>query len=104
MAPAESGRGPARGRVVRRKDRLRWLCSAPQPPGRELTLTIDLPGFDLEDDGSLRPAGPPASASLVLLGRVRGCRFWPPGAVYVLRLSLLGRVWPTEPSDISGPG
>jgi hypothetical protein len=94
LAPAEGGGGSVQGRVARREGPPRWVGPTPQPTGRKLTLTLDLPGFSLDEGGSLRPAGPETSARVVLLGEVRGCRFWPPRELYVLRLSLLGRVWP----------
>ena len=92
MAPEREG-GPAiPGRLLRRGERLSWLCDAPQVPGRRLSLTLDLPGFSLAPEGDLVPAGPSDKAAVVLLAEVRGCRFW--GREYALRLSLLGRVWP----------
>ncbi len=85
----------ARGRVIARRGRPVWLAAEPQPAGRLLNLTVDLPGFRLEPDGSLRPAGEAgASVALVLLGRVRACRRLPGRGLYLLRLKLLGRVWP----------
>jgi hypothetical protein len=92
LAP-DQGRAPAvPGRLIRRGERFSWLCSAPQPPGRRLSLTLDLPGFSLDREGDLRPAGPSDTAAVVLLAEVRGCRQW--GGEYALRLFLLGRVWP----------
>lgn len=75
-----------------------WFCSSPHPPGRTLVLTVELPGFRLADDGGLSPAEPGSKAGLHLLSRVRACRFFQPRAVFVLRLELLGRIWP-EPSN-----
>ena len=80
------------GRLLRRGARLSWLCAAPQPPGRRLSLTMDLPGFSLDQEGDLCPAGPKDSAAVVILAEVRGCRPW--RKEYALRLSLLGRVLP----------
>jgi hypothetical protein len=95
LTPASEGEaaGPAvPGRLVRRGARLSWLCAAPEPPGRRLSLTLDLPGFSLDQEGDLCPAGPSDTAAVVLLAEVRGCRPW--GREYALRLSLLGRIWP----------
>ena len=78
------------GRLIRRGARLSWFCAAPQPPGRRLSLTLDIPGFSLEQEGDLCPAGPKDSAAVVILAEVRGCRPW--RKEYALRLSLLGRV------------
>jgi hypothetical protein len=78
------------GRLIRRGERLSWLCAAPQPPGRRLSLTLGLPGFCLDQEGDLYPAGPKDSAAVVILAEVRGCRPW--RKEYALRLSLLGRV------------
>ena len=80
------------GRLIRRRTRLSWLCAAPQPPGRRVSLILDLPGFCLDHEGDLCPAGPSDTAAVVLLAEVRGCRPW--RKEYALRLSLLGRVWP----------
>ena len=93
MAPAPEGEADQAvlGRLVRRGKRLSWLCAA-EPPGRRLSLTLDLPGFSLDQEGDLCPAGPADTAAVVLLAEVRGCRPW--GKEYALRLSLLGRVWP----------
>jgi hypothetical protein len=92
LAPAEEGAPALPGRLLRRGTRLSWFCAAPQPPGRRLSLTLDLPGFSLDQEGDLCPSGPLDTAAVVLLAEVRGCRPW--GREYALRLSLLGRVWP----------
>lgn len=88
----------ASGSLLLRHGHPVWLCSRPQPPGRALVLTLELPGFRLAEDGGFSPAGPESKAGLNLLSRVRSCRFFPPRAVFVLRLELLGRIWP-EPSN-----
>ena len=85
--------GPATpGRLIRREERLSWLCAAPQTPGQRLSLTLELPGYSLTRTGDLRPAGKADKAAVALLAEVLGCRPW--GEEYALRLSLLGRVWP----------
>jgi len=92
LAPGEEGGPVCPGRLLRRGAKLSWLCAAPQTPGRRLSLTLDLPGFSLDQEGDLRPSGPLDTAAVVLLAEVRGCRSW--GREYALRLSLLGRVQP----------
>jgi hypothetical protein len=92
MAPEGEAAPAVPGRLVRRGKRVSWLCAAPEPPGQRLRLTLDLPGFSLDQEGDLCPAGPSDTAAVVLLAGVRGCRPW--GKEYALRLSLLGRVWP----------
>lgn len=95
----EEGKGiQVSGSLLLRRGHPVWLCSKPQPPGRALVLTVELPGFRLADDGELSQAEPDTKAGLHLLSRVRACRFFPPRAVFVLRLDLLGRIWP-EPSN-----
>ncbi len=93
IAAADQGR-PIQGQLTERRGRPRWVLPSPQPPGRVLTITVELPGFRLAENGDLAPAGTESTAPVVLLGQVRGCRFFPPANVYVLRLKLLGRVWP----------
>lgn len=91
----EEGRTPPTpGRLTARRGRPVWFCAAPQPTGRTLTIALELPGFELAADGGLEAAGPRDRAGLYLLSRVRGCRYYPPRALYVLRLELLGRIWP----------
>ena len=92
MVPDREGGPAAPGRLLRRGERLSWLCAAPQTPGRRLSLALDLPGFSLDQEGDLSPSGPSDTAAVVLLAEVRGCRFF--GGEYALRLSLLGRVCP----------
>jgi len=87
---APDGAEAVPGRLIRRGARLSWLCAAPQAPGRRLSLALDLPGFRLDREGDLCPAGPKDSAAVVILAEVRGCRPW--REEYALRLSLLGRV------------
>ena len=89
---APDGDDAVPGRLIKRGERLSWFCAAPQPWGRRLSLTLDLPGFSLDREGDLCPAGPSDTAAVVLLAEVRGCRPW--RDEYALRLSLLGRVWP----------
>lgn len=84
-----------RGRLISRRGRPLWFAAESQPAGRLLNLTVEIPGFHLEPDGSLRPAEEAgASVAVVLLGRVRACRRLPRRGLYLLRLKLLGRVWP----------
>ena len=92
VTPDEGGAPGAQGRLIRRRDRLSWICAAPHPPGRRLSLNLDLPGFSLDPEGDLRPARPTDTAAIVILAEVRSCRPW--GEEYALRLSLLGRVQP----------
>lgn len=93
----DGGEPAAVGRLLVRRGRPIWLCPAPQPPGRTLILSLELPNFNLAEDGGLEAAGPEFSAPLRLLGRVRGCRYFPPRTAFLLKLELLGRIWP-EPS------
>jgi|GEM_PF-2258597 hypothetical protein len=86
------------GRLMTRRGRPVWFCAAPQPTGRALILSLELPSFNLAEDGGLEAAGPEYSAPIYLLSRVRGCRYFPPRTAYLLRLELLGRIWP-EPSN-----
>lgn len=81
------------GRVDEHRGRPFWIAVS-RPEGQILHITVELPGFSLGDDGSLKPAGPAARAYVVLVGQVKGCRFIPLWRQYVLRLKLLGRVWP----------
>jgi len=90
MTPDGEGGPGAPGRLIQRRERLSWLCAAPHPSGRRLSLNLDLPGFSLDTEGDLRPARPADTAVVVILAEVRGCRPW--GGEYALRLSLLGRV------------
>jgi hypothetical protein len=83
----------ARGRLISRRGRPLWLAAEPQPAGRLLNLAVRLPGFHLEADGALTPAAG-TSATVALLGQVRACRRLPGRGVYLLRLKLLGRIWP----------
>lgn len=94
----EGGEPSLKGRLLARHGRPVWLCSAPQPPGRTLILGLELPNFNLAEDGGLEAASPEFSAKLYLLSRVRGCRYFPPRAAYLLKLELLGRIWP-EPTN-----
>jgi len=93
-ALAEGESQPAAGHLLERRGRPLWVADAPQPHGRVLTIRVELPGFRLAEDGSLTPAEAEALVPLILLGQVRGCRFFPPRQLYVLRLTLLGRVDP----------
>jgi len=83
-----------RGRVDEHRGRPFWMAESGQPAGRILNITVEMSGFSLDDDGALKPAGPSAVAYVVIVGQVKGCRFIPPWKQYVLRLKLLGRLWP----------
>ena len=91
----EEGR-PAPGRLWERRGRPVWFVGRPQPVGRILTIEVELTGFEVDKLGSLEPSSPQSEAVVTLVGRVLACRFFPPGEAYVLRLNLLGRVWPKE--------
>lgn len=84
---------PVKGRLFERRGRPLWVSPVQIPVGSELVVTVELPGYDLADDGALNPAGPETRATVILLGRVRGCRLFPARRQYVLRLLLLGRIW-----------
>lgn len=94
----EDGTPSVKGRLMARHGRPVWFCSAPQPSGRTLILSLELPNFNLTEDGGLEAASPDYSAPICLLSRVRGCRYFPPRTAYLLKLELLGRIWP-EPSN-----
>ena len=82
------------GRLGERRGRPCWVFHQAQPRGRVVSISLKLPGFSLEPDGSLKADSPESEARLVLLAQVRACRYFPPRGVYVWRLKLLGRVWP----------
>ncbi len=83
-----------RGRVEEHRGRPFWLVSRCPPLGRVLSITVEMSGYSLADDGALIPGGPAALAYVVLVGRAGGCRLIRPWKLYALRLELLGRVWP----------
>ena len=80
------------GRLKERRRRPVWICPEPRPLGCKLVINIKLPGFSRQNDGSLRAASSTAKAELSLLAVVAGCR--PFGNQYLLRLKLLGRIFP----------
>ncbi|MDR1922333.1 MAG: hypothetical protein LBS31_11435 [Candidatus Adiutrix sp.] len=84
------GAAPVRGWLAARRDKPSWAAPGPQPPGRVLTVTLELDGFRLTRDGDLAPdvAG---AAVVKLLAQVKGCRPLSPAGPYILRLRLLGR-------------
>jgi len=86
---------PQTGRLREHRRRPIWLCPSPHPVGRRLFIQLKLPGFKLEEDGSLIPAGDRSEAALSLLGLVVSCRFFRSQNQYILRLKLLGRVLPS---------
>ena len=89
---AEGENHSAEGRLLERRGRPLWLSAAPQPQGRVLTISVELPGYSLAEDGSLVLSGPHAQVPVILVGQVRGCRLFAPRQFFVLRLKLLGRV------------
>lgn len=83
-----------RGRVREHRGRPFWTVAGRQAAGRIVTITVEAPGFTLDDDGSLAPAGPASVAYIIIVGQVKKCRFIPAWRLYALRLNLLGRLWP----------
>ncbi|MDR1045620.1 MAG: hypothetical protein LBP33_10960 [Candidatus Adiutrix sp.] len=88
------------GRLAERRGRPLWLFSQAGTPGRMLNLSLTVPGFSLDRDGSLQTASPETEARLLILAQVRGCRYFPPHGLYVWRLKLLGRIWPLEAGPV----
>ncbi len=95
MTAAGNGR-PVDGRLIERRGRQLWLSPVHQPPGEMLNLSLSLTGYRLDEDGALYPAELEALAVVELLARVLACRRCWPRPFYLLRLELLGRVWPPE--------
>jgi hypothetical protein len=71
-----------------------WLAKEPAPTGHQLFLTLRLPGYRLDTDGSLleiMDQNPDQEAWVVLSGQVRGCRLFQE-ELYLLRLTNLVRL------------
>ncbi|MDR2386344.1 MAG: hypothetical protein LBE80_02005 [Deltaproteobacteria bacterium] len=83
------------GHLLCRADgRVSWICKGPTPAGHRLVLTLKVPGYRLDLDGSLSQAlesNLEAEAWVVLSGEVRSCR-WFQGEYYSLRFARLVRV------------
>lgn len=101
MAPVEPAdfSGPVNAEplpviLAERRGRPLWLAGEFPPAAGQVTVTLALPGYSLAADGSLEAAGTGSEATLILLGRIRNCRFFPLLGRYVLRLELLGRIYP----------
>jgi len=92
---AEDQALPHKGRLLERRGRPVWLSSAPWSAGGLLTIAVTLDGYRIDEEGNLAAAGQESGADIRLLARVKACRLYPPERSYVLRLKLLGRVWPT---------
>jgi hypothetical protein len=72
--------------------RVSWVSKAPAPAGDRLVLTLKVPGYRLDLDGSLREAlERDGEAWLILSGEVRSCRQFQ-GQYYSLRLTGLVRI------------
>lgn len=93
MAGEEQTR-PLPGRLLERRRKPFWISPAAYPVGLKLVIRVKLPAYELASDGSLKPSVSAAEAELNLLGRVTRCRFFRPWNQYVLRLELLGRIYP----------
>ena len=92
MLIGENQTGLMEARLMERRRRPVWLCPLPCPVGLRLVATFKLPGFKLKDDGSIIPSLPTSEAELHLLGRVKACRLFK--NQYIVRLKLLGRIFP----------
>ena len=94
-APDDAVGSPSvEGRLIERRGQPHWLSPVQMPIDGELLITVKLPGYNLAADGSLDLAGGETGATVILLARVRGCRFSPAHRQYILRLLLLGRICP----------
>jgi hypothetical protein len=74
--------------------RLSWVSCDPAPAGDRLFLTLKLPGYHLDDDGSLLEAiasDPELEAWVIISGEVKDCRLVQ-DQYYLLRLTDLVRV------------
>ena len=92
MLIGENQAGLMEARLMERRRRPVWLCPQPCPVGLRLVATCKLPGFKLEGDGSLMPSRPDSEAELNLMGQVKACRLFK--NLYIVRLKLLGRIFP----------
>ncbi|MDR1545827.1 MAG: hypothetical protein LBU12_03770 [Deltaproteobacteria bacterium] len=80
------------GHVLSRPGRpVSWLAREAASPDSPVTIAIDLPGYGLLPDGSLRP-DEALSAPLVLSGVVRSCRVLARNGPFVLRFGSLVRL------------
>ncbi len=91
------GNEEVKGRLICRRGRPLWLLEAPQKLGATLVASIELPGYDLTADGSLKSAAQESSAPVCLLVKVLGCRPLQLSAKdfkvsHLVRLVILGRL------------
>jgi hypothetical protein len=87
-------RRPIKGSLSLRRGRPFWLTAARLTPDAMLSIRFELPGFILDEEASLRRAGPDDWAPIFLAGRVTDCRYADFLKAHVLRLDLMGRVLP----------
>jgi hypothetical protein len=85
------GRRAGWGHVLSRPDRRACFLAAREPACGPLTLALNVPGFRLLEDGSLRPA-PGENAPVRLAAEVSAARPWPGKALFVLRFRRLVRI------------